>query len=71
MNITFFTVAKNGIIFIKNKLNNGLTKKELNITMDKLKKTWEIEAMYGYIVLCGYEVMDFDIVMSVVGKIQV
>lgn len=28
-------------------------------------------AMYGYIVLCGYEVMDFDIVMSMVGKIQV
>lgn len=28
-------------------------------------------AMYGYIALCGYEVMDFDIVMSVVGKIQV
>lgn len=40
--------------------------------MDKLKKTWKID---GYVWLhcpvCGYEVMDFDIVMSVVGKIQV
>ena len=32
--------------FIKNKLNNGLTKKKLNITMDKSKKTWEID---GYV----------------------
>lgn len=46
--ITLLTVdedlPKNGIIFIKNKLNNGLIKKELNITMDKSKKTWKIDS---------------------------